>query len=42
MGTTEGKIHRWEDNIKEDLREVSSDARKWMDHAKMGTNGGIT
>ena len=26
--------HRWEDNIKMDLKEVGSDARNWMDLAQ--------
>ena len=36
----EGKIplerlkHRWEDNIKVDLKEVGCDSRNWMDRAK--------
>ena len=40
VGTPEGKRpllrprRRWEDNIKMDLKEVGSDARKWMDFAQ--------
>ena len=31
--------HRWEDNIKMDLREVACDPREWIYLAEDGTNG---
>ena len=41
VGRFEGKRplgrprHRWEDNIKMDLKEVGCDARNWMDLAQV-------
>ena len=33
--------HRWKDNIKMDLKDVGSDARYWIDLAKIETNSGL-
>ena len=48
VGKPEGKRplgrprHRWEDNIKMDLREVGCDARDWIALAEDGTNSRFT
>ena len=34
VGRREGKTHRWEDNIKMDLKEVGFDLKNWMDLAQ--------
>ena len=33
--------HRWEDNIKMDLKELSCDAKNWMYLLKIGTDFGV-
>jgi hypothetical protein len=33
--------HRWEDNIKLDLREIRIDEANWIQLAQVGSSGGL-